>query len=640
MSRINVLDEKTANLIKAGEVIERPVSVVKELVDNSIDAGATSVKIEFENGGISLIRVSDNGIGMDLEDSRKCFLLHATSKIKNAEDIYNLSTQGFRGEALASIAACSEVTLITRQEDMEAGVIIEYDNGKFIRERESSADRGTVVQIKSLFSNMPARYKFLKRDATEAMYICSLVEKLAIINPQVSFRLVKDGKQILSTPGNGSMMDAIYAIYGRETASALTAVDYEQDGLKIKGYTGNPSFVRGNRGMQYIYVNDRPVKSAVVSSAIDEAYRASVMKHKYPVCILCIYVPSGEVDVNVHPQKAEVKFSDDSGIFRLVYHGIRNALTGAGSVENAVPVHDKQTSSETDNADGSHTISDSVLNLPSSVSHGPSRAMDNYTPSQSRATDNLLRILSGFKPDITVMENEDGEETPEILSASESHDASVRAKIRDLRDGEICDLLSSEFTGFLFATYIIMQSDEAVFLVDQHAAHERVLFERFGAQRNLPDNEKRHVESMLVPQIIDLSSADISFVSDNILQFRELGFDIDIAGDRQIALRSVPTATRSEDRLKAMSKPSVMFAQVLNDMKRENPGKSDVWISLIQTTACRTAIKAGDIITKEEALALLDMLGKCDDPYHCAHGRPTFYKVLKTQIEKNFKRIV
>ena len=623
MSRINVLDAKTANAIKAGEVIERPVSVVKELVDNSVDAGASSIKIEFENGGISMIKVSDNGIGMDPEDARKCFLIHATSKITSVEDIYDLSTQGFRGEALASIAACSDITVTTKQADMKTGVMIEYRDGEFLKESEVAADTGTVVCTRNLFANMPARYKFLKRDATESMYICSLVEKLAVINPQVSFKLVKDGKQIMSTPGNGSMRDAVYAIYGKEFTSSLIDIDYEYDGIRLKGFAGKPSYVRGNRSMQYVYVNDRPIKSGVVTAAIDEAYKASVMNHKYPVCVLCIYIPAGGVDVNVHPQKAEVKFSDDSTIFRLVLHGIRNAVF-AEKPDAVIDVPVAETKTVTAPA--------------------TKQIRTTFTRSESDATDNLLRILSGFKPDVEKIEKEDEktvlEPEPQTGSTDTVNDNELPISFDDMPGTDIDELINSEFAGFLFSTYIIMQSADAVYLVDQHAAHERVLFERFGKQREKIGEQRRAVQDLLVPQIIELSVSDMSFVSDNVDKFREFGFDIDIVGDRQAALRSIPIATSAEDRLKSMSKPHVFFTQILEDLKRETPSKSQVWVSLIQTTACKAAIKAHDVINKEEAIALISQLHDCIDPYHCAHGRPTFIKIPETDLQKRFKRII
>ena len=661
MGRINVLDTATANAIKAGEVIERPVSVVKELIDNSIDAGSTSIKVEFEGGGISLIRVSDNGIGMEREDAEKSFLIHATSKIRCVEDIYDLSTQGFRGEALASIAACSDVTLITKQPDAEVGTIVRYQNGKMIESSDSPADVGTVVTVENLFANIPARYKFLKKDSTEGMYICSLVEKLAIINSEISFKLIKDGKPVLTTPGSGDMRDAIYSIYGKQITNGLLPVDYEHEGLRLTGLTGKTDNVRGNRALQYIYVNGRCIKNASVSAAIDEAYRNSVMKNKYPICFLAIYVPADKVDVNVHPQKSEVKFSAESDIFRLVYHGLKNTLVGAIPAESEAPdivqsAEEKKPADLASRQIGISQISSGDRTVPDS---GKLRGAVSYqaTPESVSAANDLLKILSEFKPDIEAIGGDKEDTQAQVVSEPVQDDSP--AQLPEITDvpasvsveesqsdedseltGDIALLADSVFVGFLFNTYIIFQSDVDFFLVDQHAAHERVLYERFMTKRKKNDDLKRDVQQLLVPQIVDLPTADYSFVSDNLDAFAENGFEIDVLGDRQIALRTVPVADAAEDRLKSMSKPSVIFRMILDDMKKETPEKGKVWYSLIQTTACKAAIKAHDVITKEEALSLVDQLIHLEDPYHCAHGRPTFIKISQTDLEKRFKRIV
>ena len=659
MGRINVLDTATANAIKAGEVIERPVSVVKELIDNSIDAGATSIKVEFEGGGISLIRVSDNGIGMERDDAQKSFLIHATSKIKCVEDIYDLSTQGFRGEALASIAACSDVTLITKQKDSDIGTRVIYRDGKMLECVDAPADNGTVVTVENLFSNIPARYKFLKRDATEGMYICSLVEKLAIINSEISFKLIKDGKPVLTTPGSGDMRDAVYSIYGKQITNGLLEVNYEHEGMRITGFTGNTETVRGNRALQYIYVNSRCIRNTSVSAAIDEAYRNSVMKNKFPVCFLAIFVPADKVDVNVHPQKSEVKFSSEQDIFRLVYHGIKNTLMStvipASEAPDIVRIDEEKKTPELSTRQLSISSMASDSSVPSS---GKLRGSVSYQASSQEvsAANDLLKILSEFKPDIdaigsdkdeVISENSDNKNTtyvPEdiIESPDEGQDTQVISepvKQRELQ-GDIALLAEAKFVGFLFNTYIIFQSEDDFFVVDQHAAHERVLYERFMAKRIKNDTEVRDVQTLLVPQIIDLPTADYSFVSDNLDAFSDNGFEIDILGDRQIALRTVPVADAAEDRLKSMSKPSVMFRMILDDLKKETPEKGKIWYSLIQTTACKAAIKAHDVITREEAEALIDQLIVLDDPYHCAHGRPTFFRTSLTDLEKRFKRII
>ena len=330
MGRINILDAKTANAIKAGEVIERPVSVVKELVDNAIDSGATRISVEFVSGGISLIRVTDNGCGMDREDAEKAFLVNATSKLHDIEDIFSLSTMGFRGEALASIVACSDCTLTTCLTGADTGTKIVFEDGSKVGTYDAPACVGTTIEVRNLFKNLPARYKFLKKDSTEGMYITGLIEKLAVVVPEISIKLIKDGVTLFTTPGNGSPIDAIYAVYGKETAKALVPVNFKYEGGRVEGFTGLTSFVRGNRGLQCVFVNGRLIHSKTVSAAIDEAYKNAVMKNKFPICFLMIYCEPGTVDVNVHPQKSEVKFSNDGDIFRLVYHGIKDALNKCG----------------------------------------------------------------------------------------------------------------------------------------------------------------------------------------------------------------------------------------------------------------------------------------------------------------------
>ena len=622
MGRINVLDPITANAIKAGEVIERPVSVVKELFDNSADAGASSIRIEFSSGGIGLIRVSDNGLGMDREDAEKCFLIHATSKIKKIEDIYDLSTQGFRGEALASIAACADVTLYTKCIGSDVGTRVSYVDGKLEYLGDGACDQGTVVEVRNLFKNIPARYKFLKKDSTEGMYICQLVEKLAIINPQISVKLIKDGKVMMTTPGNGELMDTIYSIYGKDTASSLKPVDYQYSNYRITGFTGIPSFVRGNRGMQCVFVNDRPVKDRTVSAAIDEAYKNAVMKGKYPVCFLMIYCPPGTVDVNVHPQKAEVRFDSESDIFRLVFHGIQNVIFENESApvgfDRPQPVEIRPAVSQSAHvsAPASSTVS------------APSHKL-REEKSDVDAANRLLELLSEYKPDISEMTN-----SPEPAKESVPEQIAMPAfeQIADVNP-EISEMVTADYVGTLFMTYIILQSVENVFFLDQHAAHERILYEKFLMKKRKTPSRSDNVEELIVPQIIKLSSADYSFVSDNLQAFIDNGYEIELMDNREIALRTVPL-------MKYRSSAGKMFEQVLTDLKHDTPDKSDIWYHLIQTTACKAAVKAGDRLSLEEIRELLEQLKTLEDPFHCAHGRPTFFKVSRTDFEKRFKRIV
>lgn len=645
MGRINVLDSRTANAIKAGEVIERPVSVVKELLDNAIDSGATRVRIEFAGGGISLIRVTDNGCGMDREDAEKAFLIHATSKLKTIEDIYDLSTMGFRGEALASIASCADVTLTTSLGDNETGTRVTYEDGNLKGVTDATAPQGTTVEVRNLFKNIPARYKFLKKDSTEGMYITGMVEKLCVSNPQISIKLIKDGAVQFTTPGTGLVKDAVYAVYGKDTANNLVPVSFQMDGLRIEGFTGSPRFVRGNRGLQCVYVNDRLIHSKTITAAIDEAYKNSVMKNKFPVCFLMIYCAPGTVDVNVHPQKAEVKFSSDQDVFRLVLHGIRDAITStgtAGSVfkgiasgesetslpaeEPAAPAEDKQLRYDVSaggKMSGGHRLK-SQASQPVTVPAAGDAASANE----------LLKILSGFKPDASVVSGQKEampavavkEEDPEVLEV-----VPVTASEVEKEQTDIDKLAGARFTGILFNTYIVMQTTDTCYFVDQHAAHERVLYEEF-MEKKAPGKDVAVSEHMLVPSVMKVSASDYAFIEEAMDRFTENGFEIEMLGDREIALRAVPMGSAD--------KAPEIFSGILTDLKREIPAKTDVWYRLIQTTACKAAIKAGDVITEEQALSLIDKMTKLEDPYHCAHGRPTFFSVTRKDFEKNFKRIV
>ena len=641
MGRINVLDTKTANAIKAGEVIERPVSVVKELIDNAIDSGATRVTVEFAGGGISLIRVSDDGCGMDREDAEKAFLIHATSKLHSIEDIYSLSTMGFRGEALASIAACSDVTLTTCLKGEKNGTRVVYEDGSLKDVYDNPECIGTTVDVRNLFKNLPARYKFLKKDSTEGMYITGLIEKLAVIAPEISIKLIKDGATLFTTPGNGSSLDAVYAVYGKETAKALVPVSFKYEGGRIEGFTGLTSFVRGNRGLQVVFVNGRLIHSKTVSAAIDEAYKNAVMKNKFPICFLMIYCEPGTVDVNVHPQKSEVKFSNDGDIFRLVYHGIKDALTKngeAGMTFNGIAEKVEEEAYSGTQLRYDFSTASSAPKASSRYSAAPTASHKLGQQGDPAQANKLLQILSEFKPDIEALKESSEEPSakqepaaePEVFETVQAAPAIIEDVQENRTLTDIDRLAAADFVGIVFSTYIILQNEDVCFIVDQHAAHERVLYEEFMVKKK--PGTAPAVEQVLTPQIITLSWEDYSFVEDNIERFKENGFELELLGDRQIAVRTVP--------LGKAGKQSEVFSAILVDLKREVPSKSEIWYQLIQTTACKAAIRAGDRITQQEAMRLIEELSMCEDPYHCAHGRPTFFTVAKKDYEKNFKRIV
>ena len=641
MGRINILDTKTANAIKAGEVIERPVSVVKELIDNAIDSGATRITVEFAGGGISLIRVTDDGCGMDREDAEKAFLIHATSKLHSIEEIYSLSTNGFRGEALASIAACSDVTLTTCIKGEKTGTKVEYEDGSLKGVYDNPECVGTTVEVRNLFKNLPARYKFLKKDSTEGMYITGLIEKIAVIAPEISIKLIKDGAVLFTTPGNGSSLDAVYAVYGKETAKALVPVNFKYEGGRIEGFTGLTSFVRGNRGLQVVFVNGRLIHSKTVSAAIDEAYKNAVMKNKFPICFLMIYCEPGTVDVNVHPQKSEVKFSNDGDIFRLVYHGIKDALTKsgqAGMTFNGIAEKVEEEANAGTQLRYDFSASSAPSKAASKTSSAPMASHKLGQQGDPAQANKLLKILSEFKPDIDALKESSDVPSSKDETASEPEvfdaPAPAPAIIDDVQENrtltDIERLASAEFVGIIFSTYIILQNEDVCFIVDQHAAHERVLYEEFMVKKK--PGTAPAVEQVLSPQIITLSWEDYSFVEDNIERFKENGFELELLGDRQVAVRTVP--------LGKAGKQSEVFGAILTDLKREVPSKSEIWYQLIQTTACKAAVRAGDKLTQQEAMKLIESLSKLEDPYHCAHGRPTFFTVSKKDYEKNFKRIV
>lgn len=655
MARIHVLDTQTANTIKAGEVIERPVSIVKELIDNSIDAGSTRITVEFTSGGIELIRVSDNGLGMDREDAINCFTIHATSKIKCTEDLFNLTTMGFRGEALPSIAAISRVELKTKMASFDVGTKVIIEGGELISTTDCSMDNGTVVIVKDIFYNTPARYKFLKKDSTEGMYICNYVEKISIVNPHISFKLIKDGKTYLSTPGNGNYQDVIYSIYGKELATNLIPVSYEHEGIKVSGFTSNPMHSLNNRRMQIVYVNDRMIKSATVSAAIDESYRNVMMKSKYAACFLMIYINPSLIDCNVHPQKTEVKFNNDSDIFRLVYHGIKNALNDYNEKKKTqVEVNNTSIVKNTESYDLPQKKATQLEIRQTTklldILSGTDMTLENFAPSNASTSISTSSDKAYSNSENSTINNDDSfdinpddpfdylenNSSNQQISATNSEESSLVIGSKEDGDfkptSEIDELSKSKIIGFIFATYILLQSEENFFIVDQHAAHERILYEEFLAKaRNKQlDNIS---EPLLIPRIIKLSSSDYSLIEDNIDMLSSYGVDISLMGQREIAIRALPYGSKSSD-------PVSYVETIINDLRKELPTGDDKWYHSIATAACKAAIKGHDVITKEEVMKLLSDLSKLEDPYHCPHGRPTFIKYSRQDIEKEFKRIV
>ncbi len=624
MPKIQVLDQDIANKIAAGEVVERPGSVIKELVENALDADAKHITVEIQNGGITMMRVSDDGCGMNRDDARNCFLRHATSKIKNIADLYAIETLGFRGEALAAISAVSKVELITS--DGESGTRLELEGGKEVSCDDTGAPQGTTIIVRELFFNTPARMKFLKSDRAEAAYIAALIDRLALSNPHVSFKLIQDGKQLLSTDGNGKLLDVIYAVLGRDVTKGMLSVDSTLDRIRVYGYVGEPTVTKNNRNAQLCYINGRLVRSQTVFAAIDQAYRNDLFHGRHAVCVLKITLPYGLVDVNVHPSKMEVKFSNEKMIFEAVYYAIKNALNKQTLKKIDQPVEKKVSKpsenpfkmvtpvkQETKISSPAVSVFEKPINIQLEI-HKAKEVIDNepivtLPPKslfdlQNKSVLHENPIPKEEKPVEVVAKQEPAKEEPE------------KPLIR--------------FVGELFRSYIVVEYGEQILLIDKHAAHERMIFERLLKECS---EGADFSQQLLVPESIQLSPDELSFAIENTEAFNKLGFELDAFGSRQILLRSRPSFVTNETAVDA-------FNEILNDwMQGGNSQRTERENRALKTIACKAAIKAGNINDDMELKALVKKLIEDDDIHQCPHGRPVALSYSKKDIEKAFKRI-
>ncbi len=622
MPKIQVLDQDIANKIAAGEVVERPGSVIKELVENALDADAKHITVEIQNGGISMMRVSDDGCGMNRDDARNCFLRHATSKIKNIADLYAIETLGFRGEALAAISAVSKVELITS--DGESGTRLELEGGKEVSCDETGAPQGTTIIVRELFFNTPARMKFLKSDRAEAAYIAALIDRLALSNPYVSFKLIQDGKQLLSTDGSGKLLDVIYAVLGRDVTKGMLAVDSTLDRIRVYGYVGEPTVTKSNRNAQLCYINGRLVRSQTVFAAIDQAYRNDLFHGRHAVCVLKITLPYGLVDVNVHPSKMEVKFSNEKMIFEAVYYAIKNALnkqtlkkaeqpaekSANATVKTPMPV--KQPSKPFSPA---VSVFEKPINIQPQVQTAKEPAID-HEPIVTLPPKSLFDLQErSVLHETPVLNNQ--EETPIAVAKQESAKAEIEKPM-------------VRFVGELFRSYIVVEYGEQILLVDKHAAHERMIFDRLLKECS---EGADFSQQLLVPESIQLSPDELTFAIENAEAFNRIGFELDSFGSRQILLRSRPSFVTNESAVDA-------FNEILSDwMRGGNIQRTERENRALKTIACKAAIKAGNINDDMELKALVKKLIEDDDIHQCPHGRPVALSYSKKDIEKAFKRI-
>jgi len=602
--RIHVLDETTANKIAAGEVIERPASVVKELVENSIDAGSTRIEVEVEEGGLLLIRVTDNGHGMSRRDAQLCLARHATSKIQFAEDLNVVTTLGFRGEAIPSIASVSHFTLITRrQEDLE-GTQINVDGGTIGGVMPVGCPMGTMITVRDLFYNTPARLKYLKTTATEIGHISDILGRLSLAYPKIAFRLQHNNRQLLFTTGGGDTKETMASIYGAEIARQLLPVDGGRNDYRILGFIAKPSTYRKNRNYQNIFVNGRLVRSRVVSRAIENGYQSTLPSGAYPIASLLIDVPSGEVDVNVHPTKSEVRFLKEKDIFLLVYHAVKGALEDACLIPN-IDI----------NKDVAATVEYSLQPLP----------LNHYainTPVNNIPTGNIITSVSN--PAFQVRELD-------VNQAVHSYDTTLNKGIinheRPQPVAEGFPLLQP--IGQIDNTYIVAQGVEGMYLIDQHAAHERILFNRMLNKRQVGGQQ-----TLLVPWLWEMTMQEAVILRDHLSMLQDLGFNIEDFGQHTFRVCAVP-----------VSVPITIIDEILNEFLAEltdtyhqqpTHKKRDL---LLVTAACKAAIKAHARLTMQEMLSLIQQLAETEQPYTCPHGRPTVIHISAQELAKRFKRI-
>ena len=601
---IQILDQDTINQIAAGEVVERPASVVKELMENAIDAGATAVTVEIRQGGIGFIRITDNGCGIPKEELPLAFLRHSTSKIHSAADLLTVASLGFRGEALSSIAAVSQVELITKTTDSLTGSRYRIEGGEEKGLEEVGAPEGTTFISRNLFFNTPARRKFLKTETTEAGHVADLVEKIALSHPEISIRLIVNNQNRLHTSGNHNLKDIIYTIYGREIAGSLLSVSEEREGMRISGFIGKPVIARGNRNFENYFINGRYIKS---SKAIEDGYKSYMMQHKYPFTLLHFTIEPELIDVNVHPSKMELRFKDGEAVYQMVYHAVTSALSGKELIPTASLPEPR------------------VPNQPE-VSGQPESQSRPEVPGRPEPFEKKRMEAMGI---VKEPPSPYRKEPPVPPSAEEKKEEQL-----ELFDGR---LLSEEarkrhrLIGQVFDTYWLVEYDGSLYIIDQHAAHEKVLFEQ-----NFASLKSREYTSQYIspPIILSLSMREAELLNRSIDVFRQVGFEIEPFGGSEFAVRAVP------GNLLSLAKKELLMEMI--DSLSEEGGRiaPESVYDRIAAMSCKAAVKGNTNLSFAEADQLIDSLLKLENPYQCPHGRPTIISISKYEMEKKFKRIV
>lgn len=664
MPQIQVLDQITIDKIAAGEVIERPASIVKELVENSIDAKAASVTVEIQDGGISLIRVTDNGSGIEREDIRNAFLRHSTSKIRKVEDLAHIASLGFRGEALSSISAVTRTELITKTKENTFGIRYVIEGGVEQSLEDAGAPDGTTFLVRQLFYNVPARRKFLKTPMTEAGHVQDLLMRLALSHPEVAFTFINNGQTKMRTSGNGKLKDVIYSIYGREAAANLIELDYSMDGLVMKGYLGKPVITRGNRNFENYFVNGRYVKNAMLSKAIEDAYKDFLMQHKFPFVVIHFQVDGEKIDVNVHPTKMEMRFQRQQDVYNIVYEGVHRTLLEPElipQVEAPAPKVISQPKSESpfllkpktapqpmekkpeekeephDEAYFMKKMKERVLSYHQRNSSAEVAKKEQIFRPQAQA-ERIKDALARAK-EVEKQPQKQAEEQPELIRETPVYETKpvTEEKAEQLNLFEE-HLLKREkkaeykLIGQVFETYWLVEFENSLYIIDQHAAHERVLYERTLKEMK---NREFTAQYLSPPIILSLSMQEAQVLNENMDRFTRIGFEIEPFGGEEYAVRAIP------DNLFGIAKKELLL-EMLDDLADgiSTSMTPELIDEKVASMSCKAAVKGNNRLSAQEADALIGELLLLENPYHCPHGRPTIIAMTQRELEKKFKRIV
>ena len=649
--KINVLPPHIANMIAAGEVVERPASAVKEMIENSIDAGADNITVEIKKGGMTYIRVTDNGCGIEYDQIETAFLRHATSKIKTEQDLASIYTLGFRGEALASIAAVSVIDVFTKTPDAKLGATVSLEGGVVVEKSESGCPDGTTIVIKNLFYNTPARMKFLKNDATETAYVTDVVNKMILANPKVKIKLINNGKTVIQSSGTGALFDAVYTVFGKEYANNMINVDYTCDGIQISGMVGNQSLARRDRRHQIFFVNGRSIISKTATVAISEAFKNNLMVGKFPVAVLNININNALVDVNVHPAKTEVRFSDDKAIYQAVYWAVKNALTDTKYVPE-INIKPATSNPFIKRAETSQPKAETVKKAETPTATKPivkntepkaeNVINEEYVPRRNTNTFNSPKAEVSMLKDSYIETAKTAEplNTPKAVKKDDipKEEYVPQRVLKEEEPIKEQSLVSAtdekipfKYVGQVFDTYIIAESMGKMLLIDQHAGHERLYFEEF-----LEDykNKKFQSQVLLIPAVVKLDPVAYQRATESLDFFNELGFEIDLFGESELVVRMTPY---------------IMEEHIIKDTVTEIVGlliknsvdvKKELYEEALHTMACKRAVKGNHALSQKEAESLLERLLALKDINTCPHGRPIMIEMSKYQLEKQFKRIV